>query len=447
MATVGAVAERVLLVSIDGLAPRAITRVTMPNLCSLARAGAGCFTARTIEPPITVPAHASMLRGVPADVHGLVDNTRVPAAAGTRSVFAVAADSGRRTASVVCWPPLDDLIEPDASQVRVSSDSGYDPTDDDRAVEIAAELVAGRGAAADGPLPDLVFTYLVACDLAGHAHGWDSPEYAAAVARTDELVGALAGAVANDVAIVVTTDHGGSGRHHGAPVPDTMTTFVVARSSRIAPSSVWADATILDVAPTVADLLGVEPDPSWVGSSLVDGAVPAVDRVVELLAAMADHSYGERVDMLAHALQAAACAARDGAGEPLVLAALLHDVGHVLGDAGEWGAPDHAEIGARWLQPWFDAAVVEPVRLHVAAKRYLVATDPAYRSVLSEASIATLAQQGGPHSAGEAARFAASAHAGDAVALRRWDDAGKSVGLDVRPLDDYRDAIVAALRC
>lgn len=447
MATVVAVAERVLLVSIDGLAPRAITRGTMPNLCALARAGAGCFTARTVEPPITVPAHASMLRGVPTDVHGLVDNARVPAAAGTRSVFAVAADSGRRTASMVCWPPLDDLIEPDASHVRLSTDSGYDPADDDRAVEAAAELVAGRGAAADGALPDLVFTYLVACDLAGHAHGWDSPEYAAAVARTDELVGVLVAAVADDVAIVVTTDHGGSGRHHGAAVPDTMTTFVVARSNRIAPSSIWDRVSILDIAPTVTDLLGVEPDPSWVGTSLIGGEELIVDRVLGLLAEMAAHSYGERVDMLAHALQAAACATRDGADEPLVLAALLHDVGHLLGDAGEWGAPDHAEVGARWLQPWFDTAIVEPVRLHVAAKRYLVATDPAYRSVLSEASRATLAQQGGPHTADEAARFGASAHAADAIALRRWDDAGKSVGLAVRPLDGYRDALVAALAC
>jgi predicted HD phosphohydrolase len=443
--TVSGVAGRVLLVSIDGLAPRAITRLTMPNLCALARSGAGCFTARTVEPPITVPAHASMLRGVPTEVHGLVDNARAPSAAGTRSVFSVAAEAGRRTASVVCWPPLDDLIEPGASHVRISTDSGYDPADDDRTVEQAIALVAGRDQTSGGPVPELVFAYLVACDLAGHAHGWDSPGYAAAVARTDVLVGDLVSATPADVAIVVTTDHGGIGRHHGAPVPDTMTTFVVARSGRIAPASTWEHASVLDVAPTVADLLDVEPDPSWVGVSLLGRELPLVDHVVGLLAAMAEHSYGERIDMLSHALQAAACAGRDGADESLVLAALLHDVGHLLGHAGEWGAPDHAEVGARWLQPWLSPDIVEPVRLHVAAKRYLVATDPAYRAMLSEASVATLAQQGGPHSPDEAARFVASPHAAGAVALRRWDDAGKEVGLDVRPLDHYRRRIEAAL--
>ena len=160
---------------------------------------------------------------------------------------------------------------------------------------------------------------------------------------------------------------------------------------------------------------------------------------------MADHSYGERVDMLSHALQAAACARRDGASDELVLAALLHDVGHVLagatGAVTEWGAPDHAEVGARHLQAWLPPGVVEPVRGHVEAKRYLVATDPSYLAVLSPASVATLHQQGGACTPDEAAAFEAREHAAAAVALRRWDDAGKQAGLDVLPLAAYRSLI------
>ena len=70
-------AEQVLVVSIDGLAPRFITHRLMPNLCSLALSGASCFAARTVDPPLTVPAHASMFRGVAPDTHGLVDNTPI----------------------------------------------------------------------------------------------------------------------------------------------------------------------------------------------------------------------------------------------------------------------------------------------------------------------------------------------------------------------------------
>ena len=431
-------AERTLVVSIDGLAPRAITRERMPNLCALARAGASCYTARTVVPPITVPAHASMFHGVDPLVHGLVDNTRLAPREGSRSFLAVAKAAGRSTASVLCWLPLDELVEPGVVDHRIVRDSGYDPRDDDAGVAASIALLGGER-------PDLLLTYLVACDLAGHAHGWDSPEYLAAAARTDELLGALL-AAARDMAVVVTTDHGGVGRHHGEPVPDTMTTFVVARSERIAPGSTWTSASILDIAPTVADLLGVAADPAWAGRSLVGAERTLGDHLMGLLAAMADHSYGERVDMLSHALQAAACARRDGAGDHLVLAALVHDVGHLLGDAGEWGLPDHAELGARALQAWLPEAVVAPVRLHVAAKRYLVAVDPAYTDALSPASIATLAQQGGPMTTEEAAAFAAEPRAADAVALRRWDDAGKVAGIDVRPLAEHRELLEAALR-
>lgn len=429
--------ERVLVVSIDGLAPRAITRERMPNLCALARSGASCYVARTVVPPITVPAHASMFHGVDPAAHGLVDNTRLRPGGGSRSFLAAARSAGRTTASVLCWLPLDELVEPDAADVRVAVDSGYDPLDDDRSVAATAELLATSR-------PDVALTYLVACDLAGHAHGWDSAEYLAAAARTDRLLGDLL-AAADGMAVVVTTDHGGVGRHHGDPVPETMTTFVVARSARIAPLSVWRQASILDIAPTVADLGGVPADAAWTGRSLVGAERPLADHLLDLLATMADHAYGERVDMLSHALQAAACAQRDRATRDLVLAALLHDVGHLLGDAGEWGLPDHAEVGARALQAWLPDAVVAPVRLHVAAKRYLVATDPAYADVLSPASVATLAQQGGPMDPDEVAAFEAERHAADAIRLRRWDDAGKVTGLDVRELAAYRDLLAAAL--
>ena len=120
--------------------------------------------------------------------------------------------------------------------------------------------------------------------------------------------------------------------------------------------------------------------------------------------------FGERVSMAEHGLQAAHFARIEGASETLVVAALLHDIGHLLEDVPDaiedWTRDaHHEEIGARWLAGRFDAAVWEPVRLHVPAKRYLCATDADYFARLSAASVHTLKLQGGPMSVREVAHF------------------------------------------
>jgi predicted HD phosphohydrolase len=143
--------------------------------------------------------------------------------------------------------------------------------------------------------------------------------------------------------------------------------------------------------------------------------------------------------MTEHGLQAAHFAQAEGAPETLVVAALLHDIGHLLEavpDAIEEWTLDarHEELGARWLARHFDAAVAEPVRLHVPAKRYLCATDASYLSRLSSASVHTLKLQGGPMSAAEALQFEAQPFWREALRLRHWDDQGKVAGLKTLPL-------------
>lgn len=153
--------------------------------------------------------------------------------------------------------------------------------------------------------------------------------------------------------------------------------------------------------------------------------------------------FGEAVSQTEHALQAACEAEREGAGPALVAAALLHDIGHLLHnrpeDCAEAGIDArHEELGARWLEQFFGPEVTEPIRLHVAAKRYLCAIDPAYFGRLSEASILSLKAQGGPFAPEEAEAFHAGPHAEAAVALRRWDEMAKVKGC---PTPDLRHFI------
>lgn len=160
-----------------------------------------------------------------------------------------------------------------------------------------------------------------------------------------------------------------------------------------------------------------------------------VQRILTLYETRGVRLYDGAVDQVAHALQAAVLAERAGAAEALVVAALLHDVGHLLEEAGASADADafHERLGARFLTAWFPPAVVAPVALHVAAKRYLVATDPTYAAQLSAASQRSLALQGGALSREEVARFESLPHADAAVRLRRWDDGAKVAGLTLPP--------------
>ena len=149
----------------------------------------------------------------------------------------------------------------------------------------------------------------------------------------------------------------------------------------------------------------------------------------------------ESVSALAHALQCAQLAEDARADSQLVAAALLHDVGHfvAINEVGAMADVDdaHELRGVAVLVRDFPPAVVEPIRLHVAAKRYLTATEPAYLRGLSPASVHSLAQQGGPLRGGEIARFEAQPFAEDAVRLRRWDDLAKTPGRETPQLGYY----------
>lgn len=162
-------------------------------------------------------------------------------------------------------------------------------------------------------------------------------------------------------------------------------------------------------------------------------------------------SYGENITQYAHAVQCA-CLANEAGGAPeLVAAALLHDIGQFIGHAGAPAEQDlvdgrHEEAGADLLTHYFAPTVTEPVRLHVAAKRYLCATEPDYRDGLSAASELSLTLQGGPMSLAELAAFEANPHFAAALQLRRFDDAGKRPNWSVPPMDSYRPLLAELLR-
>jgi phosphonate degradation associated HDIG domain protein len=172
---------------------------------------------------------------------------------------------------------------------------------------------------------------------------------------------------------------------------------------------------------------------------------------IELLFGRQGHDQysGEPVTQLEHALQSAHLAEQSGADDELVTACLLHDLGHLLNPQGETptlrGIDDtHQYFALPFLRGLLPDRVLDAIRLHVDAKRYLCGTNPGYFARLSEDSRRSLALQGGPFDAAGAAAFLDQPGARDAVLVRQWDDLAKQAGLATPSLAHF---LARAARC
>jgi len=169
----------------------------------------------------------------------------------------------------------------------------------------------------------------------------------------------------------------------------------------------------------------------------------AIDEILRALRERGSGAYiGEPVSITEHMLQSAYAAEQDGASPTLVAAALLHDYGHLVHDLPEDAADHgvdtrHEEVAVAFLSEHFPPEVVEPIRMHVAAKRYLCAVDSSYRGQLSGPSLVSLKLQGGAMTEEEIDAFRRNPHHQEAVRLRRWDDAAKVPNLPTPSLAHY----------
>jgi len=172
-----------------------------------------------------------------------------------------------------------------------------------------------------------------------------------------------------------------------------------------------------------------------------------LEEIARLLEAKGQRQYGrEAVSQLAHALQCAELAEEAGETPETIVAALLHDLGHLLAperaeETGQAQQRDdlHQYIALPFLRGVFASSVLEPIRLHVDAKRYLCAAEPGYWDTLSPASKRSLELQGGIYTDEEAKSFLAQPFAAEAVRLRRYDDAAKVPGKPTPPLAHFMD--------
>ena len=195
--------------------------------------------------------------------------------------------------------------------------------------------------------------------------------------------------------------------------------------------------------------------PEGAGTNNLISSTAFIDLLSDLFYRGRSVAYGKgEVSMCGHMLQTAELAAEAGAAPPLLVACLLHDIGHFGTDYPlyfddeshshmQTASQDlhHEEAGASMLTPFFEPDVIEPIRLHVAAKRYLCSTDPEYAVQLSTTTYHTLGLQGGIMDDQKVEAFLGLPYSSDAVQLRRWDDAAMTTNRSVPGLEHYMDLL------
>lgn len=252
-------ARRVLLVSIDGLGAELLATCRTPVLDRLAREGVAAARARTVDPPFTLPSHTSMLSGLPPSVHGVRWNDYQPGEpVDVETVFTTCRRKGLRCGLFAAKDKFVHFAEHEPGVERFAL--GGKPR---QIFARALRYLETRD-------PDFAFVHVGDVDAIGHALGWGSAVQRDAVERIDRELGEFLEAAGRTgsgrLAVIVTADHGGTGRHHGRERADYRIPWLL-WGDGIEPRRIEDPVSILDTAPTVLALLGLDAPASWPGRS------------------------------------------------------------------------------------------------------------------------------------------------------------------------------------
>lgn len=252
-------ARRVLLLSIDGLRPDAISLAPMPNLMALIQTSAYSLTAQTVHPSATLPAHVSMLSGQCPDKHGVNWNDYIPenGFAPVTDIFDLAHAAGMKTVMYVGKEKLRQVTEPESTDVFEFIN--------DRDLVVAERLIENF------PVDfDLMFVHFATTDDMGHVYGWLSSEQLSVIFRADQAIGNLLAeldlrGIRDETLVIVTSDHGGHDDFHGTRLPEDMTIPWIAFGAGIQPAGLTSEITTTDTAATIAYALNLPIPAEWDG--------------------------------------------------------------------------------------------------------------------------------------------------------------------------------------
>ena len=258
--------NKVLLILVDGMRADSVAACGNPAFQKYFEEGAHTYQAQTTYPPVTLPAHMSLFHSVKTERHGVWTNTFVPQNHPITGLFETIDAAKKRSAVFYSWQQMRDLWAP-RNSVSFSwmmnlhnywKQFNIDIPETKACKEHIAEFA-----------PDFVWLYLGMVDEFGHGWGWMSPEYLDGVRAATECIMDIVSFLPPEYSVIVTADHGGHDRNHGDDVPEDMTIPVTCHGPMFEKGKVLTDVSIIDIAPTITDILGIAPDPEWKGRSLI----------------------------------------------------------------------------------------------------------------------------------------------------------------------------------
>ena len=249
----------VTFIMLDGVRPDAIPTANCPTLNSIRERGSSTMSARSVMPSITLPCHTSIFHSVPPTRHGITSNTDVPFARPLPGLVEIAKAGEKRAVFFYNWEQLRDLARPGNLYYSHFRNSAYDEDGDDRSVARASQFIQKER-------PDFLFLYIGTVDSAGHAYGWMSDKYLQQLERVDSLLVGFFDSLPSDYSAIVHSDHGGHDRNHGTESDEEMTIPWMAVGPEIKKGyTIQSQVSLLETAPTIAKLLGIQPHREWEG--------------------------------------------------------------------------------------------------------------------------------------------------------------------------------------
>ena len=256
--------NKVILISIDGMRPDGVLNCKNPYVEELMKIGSYTLNAKTVVPSVTLPCHLSMFHSVSPSRHGITGNTYVPQVRPVNGLFEVIHNAGGKCGMYYGWEPLRDISRPlsltTAEFVWAYSD---DNTDEILTKRLLSYLEKNE--------LDFAFLYMVETDeKGGHDNGWMSEAYLERINKAVNNVKSVIEKVGSEYTVIVTADHGGHDRTHGTEMKEDMTIPMFFVGKEFTAGKELENISLLDLAPTIAHIMGVDPDREWEGKSILE---------------------------------------------------------------------------------------------------------------------------------------------------------------------------------